>query len=284
MSDIAKPSDLQGRVWASTGSITYPVDAEVGLGWVEGEIPTASEFNYLQNRTDRYLEYLLQKGVPEWDTLSKYIANESFTTRFGCLYLANLNNVGVDPSSDTLEVNWTKLIDSSGSIPRNRESFLLDRVNHIGTQAQSTVVNLVSDLAAKEVVINKSTDFTVVDNIRYPTVQAVVNYVTGAGGTTYLKTEVTTNFITTNTNLSVFRTYDVDTTSGTFNLTLPSTPAIGDWIGLNDIKGTWLVNPPELLRNGNNIEYLGQNQTLDVRFWSGYFEYRGATAGWVSRR
>lgn len=48
-----------------------------------------------------------------------------------------------------------------------------NRINHTGTQAQSTVVNLVSDLASKENISNKSTTLASPNDTNFPTTKAV---------------------------------------------------------------------------------------------------------------
>jgi hypothetical protein len=48
--------------------------------------------------------------------------------------------------------------------------------------------------------------------------------------------------------------YAIDTTDGAFNVTLPASPASGNVVSFIDAKGTWDVNSPTFLRNGEHIE------------------------------
>ena len=50
------------------------------------------------------------------------------------------------------------------------------------------------------------------------------------------------------------KAYAVDTTEGSFDVTLPASWSEGQEIRFMDAKGTWNTNPPTFLRNGNKIE------------------------------
>ena len=57
--------------------------------------------------------------------------------------------------------------------------------------------------------------------------------------------------------------YALDTTNGEFNITLPASPTLGDYIRLID-AGNLTTNPVTLLRNGSTIEDQAQDMCLDV--------------------
>ena len=170
---------------------------------------------------------------------------------------------------------WRLLIDATGSIPVSSQAYLLARANHTGTQAQSTIVNLVSDLAAKELLSNKVVDFSAPNNTTYPTTQAVATLVAGGSAGGLLKTESSANVVSGTTTLVAYGAYDVESSGGAFTLTLPASPSIGDWVWLSDVSGYWDTNPVTLARNGQLIEKLAENQTLEVRYWSGFFVFIG---------
>lgn len=48
--------------------------------------------------------------------------------------------------------------------------------------------------------------------------------------------------------------YIIDTSNGSFNITLPSTPETGDVVSIADAKGTWNDNPATFISNGKKIE------------------------------
>lgn len=57
--------------------------------------------------------------------------------------------------------------------------------------------------------------------------------------------------------------YALDTTNGTFNITLPASPTLGDYIRLID-AGNLTTNSVTLLRNGSTIEDQADDMELDV--------------------
>lgn len=180
MADLTKPTDLEGRIWAEDGTITSPDTIDILEGWEVGEKPPAQFFNYWQNRTDKILTYLNQKGIPEWDINTPYIAFKSFVTQAGNLYVAKQDHDGESPALDVTFVYWKLLLSVEGAMAADREAFLLTRANHTGTQATSTVAGLDAALAAKEVTSNKVTTFASPNNTTYPTTLAVSNLVGGS--------------------------------------------------------------------------------------------------------
>ncbi|HLS54194.1 MAG TPA: hypothetical protein VK031_09485, partial [Tissierellaceae bacterium] len=53
--------------------------------------------NWVQNRQDRAISYIFQKGIPEWDESTEYIAGKSFIQHEGSLYRASTTNTGKRP-------------------------------------------------------------------------------------------------------------------------------------------------------------------------------------------
>ena len=97
MAEINKP-DLTNN-WGSLGGIIEPDSTKIGLGWQEGESPLCEWQNWWQNRADASLSYLYQKGVPEWDTATEYIANKSIVNYQGNLYLCTTTNTNNLPTN-----------------------------------------------------------------------------------------------------------------------------------------------------------------------------------------
>lgn len=75
-------------------------------------------------------------------------------------------------------------------------------------------------------------------------------------------------------------TYDIDTSGGTFDITMPASAAIGDWVAFRDYSGTYATMRPNLLRNGLKIMALAENHTLELNYTTVYLEYRNSTKGW----
>lgn len=75
--------------------------------------------------------------------------------------------------------------------------------------------------------------------------------------------------------------YVADTTSAAFTITLPATPANGDYIELVDAKGTWATNNLTIARNGSTINGLAQDLVVNVSNVAVSLAYSGdATRGW----
>lgn len=85
--------------------------------------------------------------------------------------------------------------------------------------------------------------------------------------------------LTSNTTLSLRRSYMIDSTAGAFNLTLP-TLVEGAWIKISDVGGNLTDIPVALLRGGASIEGFAEDCSLNVNYDS--FTLVGTlTKGWV---
>jgi hypothetical protein len=73
--------------------------------------------------------------------------------------------------------------------------------------------------------------------------------------------------------------YALNTTSGALTITLPLAPAVGTCIELFDAQGTWFTYNGTLARNGELIEGVASNRTLNntARL---LLEYVGGAKGW----
>ena len=114
MVDVTKP--VYGDVWANTGEKLAPDSAKIATGWIQEMMPYQYE-NFLQNRADTAITYLLQKGVAEWSSDQEYIANKSVVTYGGQLYMATATTTNVLP---TVTASWKKLsvsFGANGAIP-----------------------------------------------------------------------------------------------------------------------------------------------------------------------
>lgn len=109
MVDIVRPA--YGEAWASVGEKVSPTLTKIQGGWIQEMMPYQWE-NFLQNRQDTALLYMLQKGVPEWDASQEYIAGKSVVTYQTNLYISVLDSTNVLP---TVQASWKKLNPSTSS-------------------------------------------------------------------------------------------------------------------------------------------------------------------------
>lgn len=92
-------------LWAVSGDIVAPDSAKIQDGWGIEVVPR-QWWNWMQNRADTNIAYVLQKGITEWDATTEYYANKSFVQRSGVVYRALLTGTNQDPLTAT--TYWAK--------------------------------------------------------------------------------------------------------------------------------------------------------------------------------
>lgn len=96
-------------IWAVAGDVVQPDTAKIRSGWGVEVVPR-QWWNWFENRQDNNIAYMLQKGFPEWDAVTQYIANKSYVQRSGIIYKATATTTGVDPIGLT---SWVKAFTDS---------------------------------------------------------------------------------------------------------------------------------------------------------------------------
>ena len=96
---ILNKPDMNYGVWADGGNIEIPSSEKVDEGWVI-EKPLNETMNWLQNRQDRMLQYINERGIPEWDSRTQYPL-DAFVARSGVIYKAISPNTDNDPTLHT---------------------------------------------------------------------------------------------------------------------------------------------------------------------------------------
>lgn len=96
MADIQKPD--MAKLWANTGDKTPPADSLINSGWNAGDIPANTDFNFIDARQDQGIAYMLQKGIPEWDSATEYQANKSWVQYGGKIYKCTTTHTAQQPS------------------------------------------------------------------------------------------------------------------------------------------------------------------------------------------
>jgi len=99
MADIQKPD--MAKTWANAGDKTPPADSLINTGWNSGDIPANTDFNFIDARQDQGVAYMLQKGIPEWDSATEYQANKSWVQYGGKIYKAIQTGVNKQPNTQT---------------------------------------------------------------------------------------------------------------------------------------------------------------------------------------
>lgn len=96
---ISIKPDMNYGVWAEGGNIEIPSSQKVEQGWVV-EKPLNETMNWLQNRQDRMLQYLNERGIPEWDIRTSYPLN-AYVAHDGFVYKALAPNTDKNPTTQT---------------------------------------------------------------------------------------------------------------------------------------------------------------------------------------
>jgi hypothetical protein len=75
--------------------------------------------------------------------------------------------------------------------------------------------------------------------------------------------------------------YFCNTTGGAFNLTLPASPSIGDFISFIDYAGTFDTNNLTIARNGKNIQGAASDLTVSTERAANTLVFVDDTQGWL---
>jgi len=138
-------------------------------------------------------------------------------------------------------------------------------------------VNKISPRSGTEVTLGDSGDtFTI------PSGATITNSGTAAGFGSTGEVSWNTTKITADPGNAVSGVgYFTDTSGGTFNVTLPSSPSAGNVVAVADYANTWDTNNLTIARNGSNIEGAASDFVCNTEGSTITFVYVDATKGWV---
>ena len=105
--------------WASAGNVAIPSTEKTAEGWIE-EIPPSELANYIENRQDEAIAYLMQQGIAEWLNNLEYQVS-SFIQYDGVVYKALSVNINQQPNVTPLI--WQPAFDSFGSAQAVQDAF-----------------------------------------------------------------------------------------------------------------------------------------------------------------
>lgn len=110
----------------------------------------------------------------------------------------------------------------------------------------------------------------------------IAKFTNDAGGDFALQNLVIQSEETSNFNAVAGRLYPCDTNGGAFTMTLPSSPTIGDVVGVIDANGTFGDNNLTLGRNGSSVFRSAEDGALDINNWTTALIFLDATNGWLA--
>jgi hypothetical protein len=115
MANIAKPTNLN-NIWAAGGTRVDPGVTKTNIGWVV-QLPPYEYQNWAMNRADTAIAHFNQHGIPEWDTLTEYQGNLSYTQGSnGFIYKCLQTHVGLNPTNINNNLYWKLAFEEYGSV------------------------------------------------------------------------------------------------------------------------------------------------------------------------
>ena len=105
--------------WASAGNVAIPSTEKTAQGWIE-EIPPSELANFIENRQDEAIAYLMQQGIPEWLNNLEY--QTSSRIQFdGIVYKALSVNINQQPNVSP--AIWQPAFDEFGAAQAVQDIF-----------------------------------------------------------------------------------------------------------------------------------------------------------------
>ena len=185
-------------------------------------------------------------------TISK-LAKDTNSTRY-------LSNTGVDNNPAWAQVSLTTGV--SGTLPvANGGTGQASNLTQYGVVYGSTTTAMAT------------TGTGTTGQVLTATTSAAPAWAAQTGGVTW-------SAISGNTNAVAGTGYMVDTTSAAVTLTLPASPAVGDYIAVCDAASKFGTNNLTVARNTKNIQGSATDLTCSINDQSFALVYQGATNGW----
>lgn len=113
MPNMLKPSGVN-NIWAINGVRTDPGTAKANTGWVV-ELPPYQTANWIEYRQDAFIAHSNQHGIPEWDSITEYQGNISYTKSNGIIYKCTQTNTNIDPANPLNSNYWTRAFETYGA-------------------------------------------------------------------------------------------------------------------------------------------------------------------------
>jgi hypothetical protein len=103
---------LEENIWANNpdnpGDVIPPTEAKTAEGFVFGEIPKHSNFNYTMNKFNTFSVHNYESGIPRWDSTTSYNKGSCTIHDDGThthIYVSDVDNNQSEPNSTT-PGNW----------------------------------------------------------------------------------------------------------------------------------------------------------------------------------
>lgn len=139
MANIAKPTNLN-QIWAATGTKIDPGATKTSIGWVV-QLPPYEYQNWAMNRADTAIAHFNQHGIPEWDVLTEYQGNLSYTQGSnGFIYKCLQTHTGLDPTNTNNSLFWRRAFEEYGSVATVQSALNAHLTNYATLSGISNIV------------------------------------------------------------------------------------------------------------------------------------------------
>lgn len=130
-------------IWAELGDYVAPANDKITTGWLV-EVPPRQYWNWIENRQDKMLAYLSQKGIPEWDNTTEYVINRSYVQHNGVVYRCIRTNTGVTPGTSALDWVIAFTTSTTASEALKEITVAADRLPYFNSSTTATTTVLTS--------------------------------------------------------------------------------------------------------------------------------------------
>lgn len=135
---VAKPDTVP--VWAESGEKVKPSNPEIAEGWpLSATPPSRQRFNWILGHTAQMVQYLMQHGIPKWDTEERY-AKDAVVVHESMLWIAKRENISANPK--TQHDDWAGAASAIGGSDGVDLMTLIEQLQKADVIFKKTDINL----------------------------------------------------------------------------------------------------------------------------------------------
>lgn len=254
MVDIIKVN--MDNIWGIEGDRTAPDATKIRTGWGIETVPR-QWLNWISYRQDTNLAYLFQKGIPEWNPETEYLANKSYVQHGEIVYRSLIESKGLAP--DTNPDHWVRAF-GTGNAPIEdylaardaAEAFAVDSLSAATiSQARSITANTAANTATASAA-SAAASAAIVEELA---LAAVYKTIVPPSGASIVVSDLSTVYNATLTSATTTVTMDSDVPVGqTKEYILILNQGTGSKTVVWDASIRWAGGTPPVLSTAANSE------------------------------